>query len=82
MQAPESNELDFSRVPHILGVPRFFYGKAPRELRRAISCAFRGRPDESFDAELWLYFFAGVARQRWRDRKLPRPATVRRHAPA
>ena len=82
MQAPESNELDFSRVPHILGVPRFFYGKAPRELRRAISCALRGRPDESFDAELWLYFFAGVARQRWRDRKLPRPAPVRRHAAA
>jgi hypothetical protein len=31
---------------------------------------------------LWLYFFAGVLRQRWRDRKLPRPAAVQRPAPA
>ena len=34
MQAPESTDVDFSRVPHILGVPRFFYRKAPRELGR------------------------------------------------
>ena len=32
----------------------------------------------AFDAELWLFFFAGVIRQRWRDRKLPRPAADRR----
>ncbi|HEY7499694.1 MAG TPA: glycosyltransferase family 2 protein [Vicinamibacterales bacterium] len=82
MQAPESKELDFSRVPHIFGVPRFFYRKAPRELWRAIACALRGRAAESFDAELWLCFFAGVLRQRWRDRKLPRPAAIERPAPA
>jgi glycosyltransferase involved in cell wall biosynthesis len=82
MQAPESTELDFSRVPHIFGVPRFFYRKAPRELLRAITCAWQGRADESFDAELWLYFFAGVLRQRWRDRKLPRPAPIHRPAEA
>lgn len=74
MQAPESTEVDFSRVPHIFGVPRFFYRKAPRELRRAIERACRGDAAESFDAELWLWFFAGVLRQRWQDRKLPRPA--------
>jgi glucosyl-dolichyl phosphate glucuronosyltransferase len=76
MQAPESTEVDFSRVPHIFGVPRFFYRKAPRELLRAIVCRWRGRHAESFDAELWLYFFTGVLRQRWRDRKLPRPAAA------
>ena len=39
MQAPESTEVDFSRVPHILGVPRFFYRKAPREVRRWVTSA-------------------------------------------
>jgi glycosyltransferase involved in cell wall biosynthesis len=73
MQAPESTEVDFARVPHILGVPRFFFGKVPRELRRMVSSAWRGDRVGSFDAELWLWFFAGVLRQRWRDRKLPRP---------
>jgi glucosyl-dolichyl phosphate glucuronosyltransferase len=82
MQAPESTELDFSRVPHIFGVPRFFYRKAPRELGRAIVNRVRGDAAGSFDAELWLLFFAGVLRQRWRDRKLPRPAAPRRQAAA
>ena len=42
MQAPESTDVDFSRVPHVWGVPRFFYGKAPRELRRLLVRAWRG----------------------------------------
>jgi glucosyl-dolichyl phosphate glucuronosyltransferase len=82
MQAPESTELDFSRVPHLLGVPRFFYRKAPREARRALVSAWQGRSAESLDAELWLWFFAGVLRQRWQDRKLPRPAVESRLAEA
>jgi glycosyltransferase involved in cell wall biosynthesis len=82
MQAPESTELDFSRVPHIAGVPRFFYGKAPRELARAITSRWRGDAASAFDAELWLYFFAGVLRQRWRDRKVPRPPVAQSAAPA
>jgi glycosyltransferase involved in cell wall biosynthesis len=78
MQAPEEMSLDFSRVPHILGVPRFFYGMVPRELWRMAKTAWGGKAAESFDAELWLWFFMGVLHQRWRDRKLPRPdATVR-----
>lgn len=78
MQAPESTEVDFAQVPHIFGVPRFFYRKAPREVRRALVSAWRGDAVASFDAELWLWFFAGVMRQRWRDRKLPRPPVDRR----
>jgi glycosyltransferase involved in cell wall biosynthesis len=73
MQAPEETSMDFSRVPHIFGVPRFFFGKAPRELRRMITAAWNGDAPASFDAELWLWFLAGVVRQRWTDRKLPRP---------
>jgi len=78
MQAPEETSLDFSHVPHILGVPRFFYGMVPREMWRLVTTAAKGKPDESFDAELWLWFFLGVFHQRLRDRNLPRPdATVR-----
>ena len=44
MQAPESTEVDFSRVPHIFGVPRFFYRKAPRELRRMLRERVARRP--------------------------------------
>jgi hypothetical protein len=54
-------------------VPRFFFGKAPRELGRMLRSAWRGDRVQAFDAELWLWFFAGVLRQRWKDRKLPRP---------
>lgn len=82
MQSPESTELDFSRVPHILGVPRFFYGNVPREIKRAIVSAARGDAVASFESELWLWFFLGVFRQRLRDRKLPRPAADRRAAVA
>jgi len=73
MQSPESTDLDFSRVPHILGVPRFFYGNVPREIKRAIVRAWRGDAVASFESELWLWFFLGVFHQRWKDRRLPRP---------
>ena len=73
MQSPESTELDFSQVPHILGVPRFFYSNVPKEIRRAIVSAWRGDAVASFESELWLWFFVGVFHQRWRDRRLPRP---------
>jgi glycosyltransferase involved in cell wall biosynthesis len=81
MQAPESTGVDYSRVPHVLGVPRFYYRKAPRELRRMLWSACRGDRVQAFDAELWLWFLAGVLRQRWRDRSLARPpAAARVHA--
>ena len=80
MQAPEETSLDFSRVPHILGVPRFFFSKALREIRRTIVSALKNDPAESFEAELWLWFFAGVLRQRFADRNIPRPPSDKRVA--
>lgn len=76
MQAPEESTLDFSSVPHIAGVPRFFYGKAAREARRVLTSALRGDRADSFDAELWLWFFVGVVLQRWQDRHVPRPSST------
>lgn len=81
MLSPESTDLDFSEVPHIVGVPRFFFGKVPRELRRMVHRAWRGDAAGSFDAELSLWFLAGVVRQRWVDRKLPRPGREARVRP-
>ena len=81
MQSPESTDLDFSQVPHVLGVPRFFFGKVPREVGRFIERGWRGDAAASFDAELWLWFFAGVVRQRWADRKRPRPSRDARVVP-
>lgn len=78
MQAPESTDVDYSRVPHIFGVPRFYFGKAPRELRRLLASTWRGDRVGAFDAELWLWFLAGVLRQRWKDRGLPRPPAEER----
>ncbi len=73
MQAPDDTSMDFSRVPHILGVPRYFYRDALGHVGRMIASALRGHRMETFDAELCLWFFAGMVQQRWRDRALPRP---------
>ena len=73
MDAPEDTSVDFSRVPHVFGVPRFFYRNVFGHAWRAVTSALRGDAVGSFDAELWVWFFAGIARQRWRDRALPRP---------
>jgi glycosyltransferase involved in cell wall biosynthesis len=67
MEAPEQTTLDFSTVPHIAGVPRYLYRKA---LAAAIGWArstWRRDAIGAFDHETWLWFFAGIVRQRWRD---------------
>lgn len=73
MQTPEDTTLDYSQVPHLLGVPRFFFRKVFSESARVARSAMRGDASESFDAELWLWFLLGVIHQRWMDRRVPRP---------
>jgi len=73
MEAPEERSLDYSRVPHIFGVPRFYYRKVLSETRRVVSSVWKRDSASAFDAELWLWFFAGVIHRRWQDRRLPRP---------
>ena len=67
MEAPERTSLDFRTVPHVFGVPRYLYRKALSSVRAAIASALRGDELTSFDHELWIWFFAGILRQRWRD---------------
>jgi glycosyltransferase involved in cell wall biosynthesis len=71
MEAPEQTSLDFSRVPHVGGVPRYLYRKALRQAWQWVIDAACGRLDAAFEHETWLCFFAGILRQRWRDRRLP-----------
>jgi glycosyltransferase involved in cell wall biosynthesis len=71
MESPEERTLDFSTVPHIAGVPRYMFRRALYHAREALRARLRRRPAEAFEHESWLWFFAGVLRQRWNDRLMP-----------
>jgi glycosyltransferase involved in cell wall biosynthesis len=80
MEAPEQTTLDFSTVPHIFGVPRYLYRKALAAAAGWMRMTLRGRTREAFEHETWLWFFAGIVRQRWADSRSPgtaRPAPAR-----
>jgi glucosyl-dolichyl phosphate glucuronosyltransferase len=71
MEKPEQSKLDFGRVPHIAGVPRYMFRSAVVMMKDAIVAAVRGDSVTSFDRELWLCTFAGIVKQRWKDRRRP-----------
>jgi glycosyltransferase involved in cell wall biosynthesis len=78
MEKPEQSPLDFSRVPHVAGVPRYLFRSALRALKDSAAAALKRDPIRSFERELWLWFFAGVVKQRWRDRQRAiKPAVAR-----
>jgi hypothetical protein len=69
MEKPEQTTLDFATVPHVAGVPRYMFRSAAQALLASLKARMNRDPIVSFDRELWLWFFAGVVRQRWRDRQ-------------
>ncbi|MDQ3420700.1 MAG: glycosyltransferase [Acidobacteriota bacterium] len=71
MEAPERTTLDFAKVPHILGVPRYLYRKALTAGWDWARATIRRDPVAAFDHEVWLWFFGGILRQRLRDRSTP-----------
>ncbi|HZR22940.1 MAG TPA: glycosyltransferase [Vicinamibacterales bacterium] len=71
MEKPEQSTLDFANVPHIAGVPRYMFRSALVALKDSIVAAVKRDPVTSFERELWLWFFAGVVKQRWKDRQRP-----------
>ncbi len=80
MEKPEQSTLDFSRVPHIAGVPRYMFRSAVDAVVDSAAATLRGDREAAFERELWLCFFAGVLRRRWQDRERPiatAPATGR-----
>jgi glycosyltransferase involved in cell wall biosynthesis len=71
MESPQETRLDFTRVPMIAGVPRHLYRVALRHARQCVVASLRRRQVDAFEHELWLWMFAGILRQRWRDRHTP-----------
>ena len=71
MEAPDEQTLDFSRVAHVGGVPRYMFRTAADHARRMARARLSGDSASAFEHELWLCFFAGVLRQRWKDRQQP-----------
>ena len=71
MEKPEQSKLDFQHVPHIAGVPRYMFRSAVVMMKDAAVAAMRGDSVTSFDRELWLCAFAGIVKQRWKDRRRP-----------
>lgn len=69
MEAPEETSLDFSKVPHIGGVPRYMYRSFLRAFKSMIGAGLRRDRVAEFEHELWLWFFAGIVRQRHKDLK-------------
>jgi glycosyltransferase involved in cell wall biosynthesis len=69
MESPEETSLDFSKVPHIAGVPRYMYRTFLASLFKALTAFVRRDAVAAFEHELWLWFFAGIIKQRWNDRK-------------
>lgn len=69
MEAPERTTIDFRTVPHVFGVPRYLYRKALSSVLTWLTAMLRGDAVASFDHELWVWFFAGIVRQRWRHRQ-------------
>jgi glucosyl-dolichyl phosphate glucuronosyltransferase len=79
MEAPEQTTLDFSQVPHIAGVPRYLYRNALSHLSGWVRATLRRKPIAAFEHETWLWFFAGIVKQRWKDsrvRTVARPAAA------
>jgi len=68
MEAPDNSELDFSKVPHIAGVPRYLYRNVQRSFSNMVRESIRREPVASFEHELQLWFYAGIFKQRWKDR--------------
>jgi glycosyltransferase involved in cell wall biosynthesis len=74
MEAPARTLPDAHAVPHIAGVPRYLYRKALAKAWGALIRTLRRDTAGAFDDELWLWFFAGIVRQRWRDYRASRSA--------
>jgi glucosyl-dolichyl phosphate glucuronosyltransferase len=79
LQAPEEKAPDPSRVPHILGVPRYLYRKALVTVGRSAKAALRNDAVAAFEHELWLWFFAGIVAERRKQRRSERTVASRPH---
>jgi glycosyltransferase involved in cell wall biosynthesis len=73
MDAPDTSQLDFSKVPRIAGVPRYMYRTLAEHAKDFLQARLRRDSVSAFQHELWLCFFAGIAKQRWNERNVVIP---------
>jgi glycosyltransferase involved in cell wall biosynthesis len=59
--------IDLRATPHVLGVPRYMFGSAGRDLTSMLVDAARRRPASAFRHEMMLAYFAGYCWSRWRE---------------
>jgi hypothetical protein len=71
IEEPELERPPFRGEPQIGGVPRHLVVKAFWTIRSLVWRTLQRDTAGAFEYELWLWFLAGVIRQRWRDRRLP-----------
>ena len=71
MQSPERTRHDVTNVPRVCGVPRDLCRTAARHAAAMVASCVRADARAAFEHELWLCMFAGIVRQRWRDRQQP-----------
>lgn len=75
MENPERQPQDVATIPHVAGVPRYLFRTALLTAKATLAARLAGDAMRSFDGELWLCFFAGIVRRRWRDRRAALPVT-------
>src|SRR3954469_21346284 len=84
MEEPEMENPPYAGDRELAGVPLHLFRKALRSLRSLVWHSLKRDVPTAFEYELWLCFFAGIFRQRWRDQYLSvaaGPASVAGHAP-
>jgi glycosyltransferase involved in cell wall biosynthesis len=72
MEAPEETHLDYSKVPHVAGVPRYLYRSCLGAFRNMIRAAIGRDRVAAFEHELWIWFFAGILTERFKERRRSR----------
>jgi hypothetical protein len=60
-------------VPHIAGIPRYMFRTYLQSFFSMMSAFVRADQVSAFEHELGLWFFAGVVKERWKDRRQPIP---------
>jgi glucosyl-dolichyl phosphate glucuronosyltransferase len=62
---------DSAAASQMAGVPTYMYRRLVRSLLGLVKASASGNAAAAFESELYFWFFAGVIRQRWRDRTYP-----------
>jgi hypothetical protein len=67
MQPVTELGIDLRTTPHVLGVPRYMFGSALRDVGAMAAAWIRRQPEVGFKHEMMLAYFAGYAWARWRE---------------